>query len=48
MDKRWIYEESFRMPFIVHAPQLIQPASSNDWLINNTDFAPTILELAGH
>jgi N-acetylglucosamine-6-sulfatase len=47
MDKRWIYEESFRMPFIVHAPQLIQPASSNDWLINNTDFAPTILELAG-
>ena len=35
------------MPFIVHAPKLIQPASFNDWLINNTDFAPTILELAG-
>lgn len=47
MDKRWMYEESFRMPFIVHAPTLIQPGSSNDWLINNTDFAPTILELAG-
>lgn len=47
MDKRWMYEESFRMPFIVHAPQLIKGGSSNDWLINNTDFAPTILELAG-
>lgn len=47
MDKRWMYEEAFRMPFIVHAPSLAKPGSSNDWLINNTDFAPTILELAG-
>lgn len=47
MDKRWMYEEAFRMPFIVHAPQLIKGGSTNDWLINNTDFAPTILELAG-
>jgi arylsulfatase A-like enzyme len=35
------------MPFIVHAPKLIKGGSTNDWLINNTDFAPTILELAG-
>jgi N-acetylglucosamine-6-sulfatase len=47
MDKRWIYEESFRMPFIVHWPKGVKPGNSNDWLINNTDFAPTILELAG-
>jgi len=47
MDKRWMYEEAFRMPFIVHAPKLIQAGSTNDWLINNTDFAPTILDLAG-
>ena len=47
MDKRWMYEESMRMPFIVHWPARIRPEQSNDWLINNTDFAPTILELAG-
>jgi len=47
IDKRWMYEEAFRMPFIVHAPGLVKAKSVNDWLINNTDFAPTILELAG-
>ncbi len=47
MDKRWMYEEAFRMPFIVHAPGIVKPGSANDWLINNTDFAPTMLELAG-
>ena len=47
IDKRWMYEESLRMPFIVSAPMLTKPESTNDWLINNTDFAPTLLELAG-
>jgi hypothetical protein len=47
MDKRWMYEESSRMPFIVYAPKRLQSGSTNDWLINNADFAPTILELAG-
>ena len=47
MDKRWMYEESMRMPFIVHWPVGIKPDGVNNWLINNTDFAPTILELAG-
>ena len=47
IDKRWMYEESMRMPFIVHYPKTVKPASTNDWLINNTDFAPTILDLAG-
>jgi len=47
MDKRWIYEESMRMPFIVHYPKAVKAGSTNDWLINNTDFAPTILALAG-
>ncbi len=47
MDKRWMYEEAFRMPFIVHYPAVVKPGSTNDWLINNTDFAPTLLELAG-
>jgi len=47
MDKRWIYEEAFRMPFLVRYPKLVKAGSTNDWLINNTDFAPTMLELAG-
>ena len=47
MDKRWMFEESMRMPFIMHWPAGIKPGQVNDWLINNTDFAPTILELAG-
>ncbi len=47
MDKRWIYEESMRMPFIVHWPKSVKKGQVNDWLINNTDFAPTILALAG-
>jgi arylsulfatase A-like enzyme len=47
MDKRWMYEEAMRMPFVVHHPKTIKPGTVNDWLINNTDFAPTILRLAG-
>jgi len=47
MDKRWMYEEAFRMPFIVHWPKGVKAGTSNEWLINNTDFAPTMLELAG-
>lgn len=47
MDKRWMYEESFRVPLIVRYPPMIAKGSVNRWLINNTDFAPTLLELAG-
>ena len=47
MEKRWIYEESMRMPFIVHYPKAVKAYSTNDRLINNTDFAPTILAIAG-
>ncbi len=47
MDKRWMYEESLRMPFIVHYPPMVKAGATNDWIINNTDFAPTILEMAG-
>jgi len=47
IDKRWMYEEGMRMPFLVRYPKMIEAGSRNDWLINNTDFAPTILDLAG-
>ncbi|WP_425510990.1 sulfatase family protein [Haloferula helveola] len=47
MDKRWIYEEAMRMPLVVSWPDGIKETGTNDWLINNTDFAPTMLEVAG-
>ena len=47
IDKRWMYDESMRMPFIVHYPRLITSGQRSDLLINNTDFAPTLIELAG-
>ncbi|MEX0647234.1 MAG: sulfatase [Balneolaceae bacterium] len=46
-DKRWIYEESFRMPLIVHWPEGIEPGSVSDHLVQNLDIAPTVLDLAG-
>jgi len=47
MDKRWMYEESMRMPFIIYDPRSNVSGKNTDLIINNTDFAPTILELAG-
>ncbi len=47
IDKRWMYEESIRMPLIVHYPPMIAAGSRSNWLINNTDMAPTLLALAG-
>lgn len=46
-DKRWMYDESMRMPFIVHWPKVVKPGSTSDLLINNTDFAPTMIEIGG-
>ncbi len=47
IDKRWMYEESLRMPFIMHYPKAIKPGTKVDAIVNNTDFAPTILDYAG-
>ena len=46
-DKRWIFEEAFRMPFIARLPGRIQAGSSTDVLCANIDFAPTLLEFVG-
>ena len=46
-DKRFIYEESLRMPFMVKYPKKIKAGSVNEDIITNIDFAPTLLELAG-
>ena len=46
-DKRWMYDEAMRMPLIMHHPGLIKAGQISDLLLNNTDFAPTMIELAG-
>ncbi|MEM7457211.1 MAG: sulfatase [Planctomycetota bacterium] len=47
MDKRWMYEESMRMPFLVRFPSRVDAGSRSDAIIENVDFAPTMLEFAG-
>jgi len=46
-DKRFMYEESLRMPLLVRYPKEIKPGSVNDDLVLNLDFAPTFLDFAG-
>jgi len=46
-DKRFIYEESFRMPFLVRHPREVKSGSENDDMVSNVDFAQTFLEIAG-
>lgn len=48
-DKRFMYEESFQMPFLVRAPRAILPAPGGvcDDIICNVDFAPFFLDVAG-
>ena len=47
IDKRWMYEESLRIPLLVRYPGTIAAGSRSDALVNNTDLAPTLLEFAG-
>lgn len=46
-DKRFMYEESLCMPFVVRYPREIAAGSVNDDLILNVDFAPLFLDYAG-
>lgn len=45
-DKRFIYDESVRMPFIIKYPKWIKPGTVNKDIIANIDFAPTLLDIA--
>lgn len=47
IDKRWMYEESMRMPLLARFPRMVRAGTRSDALVNNTDYAPTMLELAG-
>jgi arylsulfatase A-like enzyme len=46
-DKRFMYEESLKMPFIVRYPREIPAGSTCDDIVSNVDFAPTFLDYAG-
>jgi arylsulfatase A-like enzyme len=46
-DKRWMYEESLHMPFIVRWPGNVPAGTRSEALVQNLDFAPTFLDVAG-
>ena len=46
-DKRFMYEESLRMPFVIRYPREIAPGTVNDDIILNVDFPLTWLDYAG-
>jgi arylsulfatase A-like enzyme len=46
-DKRFMYEESFQMPFLIRFPKEIESVGTCDEMVCNVDFAPTFLDYAG-
>jgi arylsulfatase A-like enzyme len=46
-DKRFMYEESMRMPLLVRYPGVIKPGTVVSSLVMNPDYAPTFLKVAG-
>ncbi|MEM9493402.1 MAG: sulfatase, partial [Myxococcota bacterium] len=46
-DKRWMYEESLKMPLIVKWPGVTKPGARSQLMVQNLDYAETFLEMAG-
>ncbi|MCX7429774.1 MAG: sulfatase-like hydrolase/transferase [Planctomycetia bacterium] len=46
-DKRWMYEESLRMPLVVRWPGVTKPGTVDEHMVQNLDFAQTLLAAAG-
>jgi arylsulfatase A-like enzyme len=46
-DKRFMYEESLRMPLILRYPREVQPNSVSEDIVLNLDFASLFLDLSG-
>ena len=46
-DKRWMFEESLKMPFVIRWPGKIKAGTKYKQLIQNIDYAPTFLEACG-
>ncbi|MCP4891796.1 sulfatase [Rubripirellula sp.] len=45
-DKRWMYDESLKMPLIVKWPGVTKPGTDNNALVQNLDYAETFLDIA--
>lgn len=46
-DKRWIFEESLRMPLVIRWPGHAKPGGESKSIVSNLDFAETFLDAAG-
>lgn len=46
-DKRIMYEEPLRMPFVIRYPRVIPPGTRNGDIITNVDFASLLADYAG-
>lgn len=46
-DKRWMYEQSLHIPLMVRWPGVIEPGQTDEHMVQNLDFAPTLVDLAG-
>lgn len=46
-DKRYMYEESIKMPFIIRWPGVVKPGTRCEDMVTNVDFAETFLDIAG-
>ncbi len=46
-DKRWIYEESLKTPFVIRYPGVIKPGTQVRHVVSNVDWAPTLLNITG-
>lgn len=46
-DKRFMYEPAFRIPLLVRWPEAIPAGGETEELVQNLDFAPTMLDAAG-
>lgn len=46
-DKRWMFEQSLQMPFLIRWPGTIAPGTDGPALIQNIDYGPTFLDIAG-
>ncbi|MFC2115292.1 sulfatase [Bacteroidota bacterium] len=46
-DKRFIYDESFKIPLLIKWPGVIKEGTSSHQMVQNLDFAQTFLEAAG-
>lgn len=46
-EKRLMYEEALKMPLVIRWPGVTQPGTEVEALVQNIDYGPTFLDMAG-